>query len=149
MTPANLEVQKKILDLSATLSVAISATKIEPAQRWFTYVIPDCPTSFHDLVTGEERECGPIIHDEIVSQTGLAPIRHAPSQHSDPGDPKERETAETHESRAWQDPPARRAAFPTAEPSDPLELPAGPDPRCPIGGYWRDYRGKSLPCTRR
>ncbi|KAM5344597.1 hypothetical protein ACJ41O_013132 [Fusarium nematophilum] len=86
VTPADLGVQRKILDLSATLSEAVGATAVEPAQRWYTYVIPDCPKSFRDLTSGDEVECGPILNNEIVSQTGLVPIRSVPSRHSDPSD---------------------------------------------------------------
>jgi hypothetical protein len=57
------------------------ATAVEASQKWFTYVVSDCPRRLTDL-HGNEVDYDAAVKDEITAQTGLTPISIRPSRHN-------------------------------------------------------------------
>lgn len=66
-------------------SEELGATAIEKAQKWFTYIVPECPRRLTDLQS-KELDYVTAAREDILCQTGLSPVRVQPS-HNDSGDP--------------------------------------------------------------
>jgi hypothetical protein len=58
----------------------LGAATVETRQKWFTYVVPECPRRITDL-RGFEVDQVAAIEDEVKAQTGMAPISIRNSQH--------------------------------------------------------------------
>ncbi|RSL76869.1 hypothetical protein CDV31_017355, partial [Fusarium ambrosium] len=73
--PADLGVQHKILGAEATIRSALGAEKVEPGQKWHTYVIPNIPRRIQLLgPDAEVVEIDKLIPGEVKAQAGLDPI---------------------------------------------------------------------------
>ncbi|KAM5357129.1 hypothetical protein ACJZ2D_016591 [Fusarium nematophilum] len=59
----------------------LGATAVERSEKWYTYVIPECPRRLTDL-HGNEVDYDVAIKDEIISQTGVTPVSIRASRHN-------------------------------------------------------------------
>ena len=57
----------------------LGATAVEIPERWYTYIVEDCPRRLSDIL-GNEIDFDSAVKDEITCQTGLAPVSVRPTR---------------------------------------------------------------------
>lgn len=74
-----------LIERQSEWSEELGATAIEKGQKWFTYIVPECPRRLTDL-QGKELDYINAAKEDILCQTGLSPVRVQPTR-KDSGDP--------------------------------------------------------------
>ena len=59
----------------------LGATKVEASQKWYTYVVDDCPRRLFDLQGGAVDQDAATL-EEVTSQTGLKPVSIRPTRNN-------------------------------------------------------------------
>jgi hypothetical protein len=73
--------QDLLVQRQADWSADLNALAIESSQKWYTYIVADCPRTLRDL-QGNEVDYDNAIKHEITLQTGLTPIKAYPARRS-------------------------------------------------------------------
>ncbi|KFA50735.1 hypothetical protein S40293_10099 [Stachybotrys chartarum IBT 40293] len=78
--PTDAATRDRLLQQKDEWSHELGATTIETSQKWYKYVVPNCPRRLTDL-QGNEVDYDSAARDEIKCQTGLEPVSVQPSRH--------------------------------------------------------------------
>ena len=78
--PADAATRDKLLQQKEDWSRELGAINVEASQRWYKYVVHNCPRRLTDL-HGNEVNYDTATLDEIKCQTGLEPVSVKPSRH--------------------------------------------------------------------
>lgn len=78
--PADAATRDWLLQQKEEWSQELGATNVEASQKWYKYVVPNCPRRLTDL-QGNEVDYASATRDEIKCQTGLTPISVKTSRH--------------------------------------------------------------------
>jgi hypothetical protein len=73
LRPANITVRQRLLTAEDQICSMLGAHKLEPAVKWFTYVVPGTSTRLTDLF-GNQIQGTELYREEIIAQTGLNPV---------------------------------------------------------------------------
>ncbi|OLN95748.1 hypothetical protein CCHL11_02791 [Colletotrichum chlorophyti] len=74
LKPATNQVQQCLLADKQALADCLGAYKVETPTKWFTYVVPRCPTKLRSI-GGDSLDPATLIEDEVFAQTRQKPIR--------------------------------------------------------------------------
>ena len=77
---ADAATRDKLLRQKEDWSRELGAINVEASQKWYKYIVPNCPRRLTDL-QGNEVNYDTATLDEIKCQTGLEPVSVKPSRH--------------------------------------------------------------------
>jgi hypothetical protein len=80
LRPRNQEIRDRIVTEQAKVCTALQATKVELPQKWYSYAVQGCPKRISTLA-GEWVDTQPLIHKEVLAQTGIKPVECRISRH--------------------------------------------------------------------